>query len=105
MDDYILDKIRKKDERSLLTKGKEQVDFFLKFKGKKYPITYFDNQHLEIETSVAPKLRGLVDIYRSNKYFAQCLLVVSNSGEFRTRYEYKRYTKGSKTAPTDYIEG
>ena len=91
MDDYILDKVIEKRGKAEPSKRKEYIEFFVKFKGQKFPITYFDKKVLEIETSLAPKLRGLVDIYRANKYYAQCLIVVSNSNGFRTRYEYKRY--------------
>ena len=104
MDDYILDKIGENQGESDDLKRKEYIEFFVKFKGKKYPITYFDKNFLEMETSVAPKLRGLVEIYRANKYYAQCLIVVSSINGFRTKYEYKRYTRKFKNPPTDYIK-
>ena len=104
MDDYILDKIGENEEKSKEYKRKEYIEFFVKFKGEKYPITYFDKDFLEVETTLAPKLRGLVEIYRANKYCAQCLIVLSSSNGFRTRYEYKRYTEKSKNPPSDYIK-
>ena len=104
MDDYILDKARETQSKAEPSKRKEYIEFFVKFKGRKFPITYFDKKVLEIETSLAPKLRGLVDIYRANKYYAQCLIVVSSSNGFRTRYEYKRYTEKSTNPPKDYIK-
>ena len=104
MDDYILDKVIEKRGKAEPSKRKEYIEFFEKFKGQKFPITYFDKKVLEIETSLAPKLRGLVDIYRANKYYAQCLIVVSSSNGYRTRYEYKRYTEKSTNPPKDYIK-
>ena len=104
MDDYILDKVIEKRGKAEPSKRKEYIEFFVKFKGQKFPITYFDKKVLEIETSLAPKLRGLVDIYRANKYYAQCLIVVSSSNGYRTRYEYKRYTEKSINPPRDYIK-
>jgi len=103
MDDYILDKVTETQGKVKPSKRKEYIEFFVKFKGKKFPITYFDKKVLEVETSLAPRLRGLVDIYRANKYYAQCLIVVSNSNGFRTRYEYKRYTEKSTYPAKDYI--
>ena len=104
MDDYILDKVIETQGKPETSKRKEYIEFFVKFRGKKFPITYFDKKFLEIETSLAPRLRGLVDIYRSNKYYAQCLIVVSSSNGFRTRYEYKRYTEKPINPPKDYIK-
>ena len=104
MDDYILEKVVGTNDKVEFLPAKEYIEFFVKFRGKKFPITYFDKEILEIETSFAPKLRGLVDIYRANKYYAQCLIVVSSSNGFRTRYEYKRYTEKSTNHPKDYIK-
>ena len=104
MDEYILDKVIETKSKAEPSKSKEYIEFFVKFKGKKFPITYFDKKVLEIETTLAPNLRGLVDIYRAGKYYAQCLIVVSSSNGFRTRYEYKRYTEKSANPPNDYIK-
>ena len=99
MDDYILDKVTETRGKAEPSKRKEYIEFFVKFKGKKFPITYFDKEVLEIETSLAPKLRGLVAIYRANKYFAQCLIAVSSSNGYRTRYDSKTYTEKSTNPP------
>ena len=104
MDDYILEKVVETNDKVEFLAAKEYIEFFLKFKGKKFPISYFDKEVLEIETSFAPKLRGLVDIYRANKYYAQCLIVVSSSNGYRTRYTYKRYTENLTSPPKDYIK-
>ena len=104
MDDFILDKLLETRDKSQPLRRREYIEFFVKFKGKKFPITYFDNKILEVETSLAPKLRGLVDIYRANKYYAQCLIVVSSINGFSTRYEYKRYTEKLTDPPKDYIK-
>ena len=89
--------------KKAVTRTKEQVYFFIKFDGKKYPISFFDERVLEVETSVVPNLRGLVDIYKLDKFFAQGLLVMMESNEYITKYEYKRYTPCKATQPSDYV--
>ena len=102
MDDYLVKSIKNYSFKKGVSRTKEQVYFFIKFDGKKYPISFFDEHVLEVETSVVPNLRGLVDIYKLDKFFAQGLLVMMESNEYITRYEYKRYTPSKTTQPSDY---
>ena len=103
MDDSLVKSINNYPMKRGLARTKEQVHFFIKFDGKKYPISFFDERVLEVETSVVPNLRGLVDIYKLDRFFAQGLLVMMESNEYITRYEYKRYTPSKTTQPTDYV--
>ena len=103
MDDYSVKSIENYAVKEGLARTKEQVHFFMKFDGKKYPISFFDENVLEVETSVVPNLRGLVDIYKLDKFFAQGLLVMMESNEYITKYEYKRYTPSKTTQPSDYV--
>ena len=63
MDDYLVKSINNYPTKKGLSRTKEQGHFFIKFEGKKYPISFFNQVVLEVETSIVPKLRGLVDIY------------------------------------------
>ena len=103
MDDYLVKSIKNYVAKKGLARNKEYVHFFIKFDGKKYPISFFDENVLEVETSVVPKLRGLVNIYKLDKFFAQGLLVMVESNEYITRYEYKRYTPSKTNHPSDYV--
>ena len=103
MDDYLEKSIKNYAAKKGLARTKEYVHFFIKFDGEKYPISFFDENVLEVETSVVPKLRGLVDIYKLDKFFAQGLLVMTESNEYITKYEYKRYTTFETTQPSDYV--
>ncbi len=103
MDDYSVKSIKNYAVKKGFARTKEQVHFFIKFDGKKYPISFFDENVLEVETSVVPNLRGLVDIYKLDKFFAQGLLVMRESNQYITQYEYKRYTPSNITPPTDYV--
>ena len=103
MDDYLVKSIKNYTEKRGLARAKEQVYFFIKFDKKKYPISFFDESVLEVETSIVPNLRGLVDIYKLNNFFAQGLLVMMESNEYITKYEYKRYTPSKTMQPSDYV--
>ena len=103
MDDYLVKSIKNFPMKKDLARIKEQVHFFIKFDGNKYPISFFDENILEVETSIVPNLRGLVDIYKLNKFFAQGLLVMVESNEYVTKYEYKRFTPSKTTQPSDYV--
>ena len=103
MDDYLVKSIKNYAVKRGSARTKEQVYYFIKFDGKKYPISFFDENILEVETSVVPNLRGLVDIYKLDKFFAQGLLVMMESNEYITKYEYKRYTPSKTTQPSDYV--
>ena len=103
MDYYLEKSIKNYAVKKSFARTKEQVHFFIKFDGKKYPISFFDENVLEVETSVVPSLRGLVDIYKLDKFFAQGLLVMMESNEYITKYEYKRYTPSKTTQPSDYL--
>ena len=103
MDDYLVKSIKNYAVKKGLARTKEQVHFFMKFDGKKYPISFFDENILEVETTVVPHLRGLVDIYKLDQFFAQGLLVMMESNEYITKYEYKRYTPSKVTQPSDYV--
>ena len=102
MDDYLVKSIKNYAVKRGSARTKEQVYYFIKFDGKKYPISFFDEHILEVETSVVPNLRGLVDIYKRDKFFAQGLLVMMESNEYITKYGYKRYTPSKTTQPSDY---
>ena len=103
MDAYLVKSMKSFSDEKDLARTKEQVFFFIKFDGKKYPISFFDESVLEVETSVVPNLRGLVDIYKLDEFFAQGLLVMIESNDYITKYEYKRYTPSKITQPSDYV--
>ena len=42
MDDYLVKSINNYPMKKGLARTKEQVYFFIKFEGKKYPISFFD---------------------------------------------------------------
>ena len=56
MDDYLIKSIKNHPVKKDSARTKEQVHFFIKFDGNKYPISFFDENILEVETSIVPNL-------------------------------------------------
>ncbi len=50
----------------------------------------------------APRLRGLVDLHDGSRHVSQCLIVASTAADGEMRYEFKRATAVSDTAPLDF---
>lgn len=55
-----------------------------------------------LDSSDAPKLRGLVDLYSGERHVSQCLIVASAEEAGEVRYEYKRNTTLRDRAPLDF---
>jgi len=55
-----------------------------------------------VEADVAPKLRGLVDLYDGAQHLAQCLIIASEEEAGEMRYEFKWATEAHDKAPLDF---
>lgn len=55
-----------------------------------------------VEAGTVPPLRGLVDIHSAGKHLYQCLIVASELEGDEMRYEFKRNTQATDTAPLDF---
>lgn len=55
-----------------------------------------------MDLDVAPKLRGLVDLYDGSRHLYQCLIVASSEEDHEMIYEFKRHTAASDTPPVDF---
>ncbi len=57
---------------------------------------------VSVEEENAPQLRGLVDLYDGSRHLSQCLIVASEAEGGEMRYEFKRSTAASDSAPIDF---
>jgi len=55
-----------------------------------------------VATEDAPQLRGLVDLYDGSRHIFQCLIVAAEEMDGVMRYEFKRSTLATDTAPLDF---
>ena len=69
MDEYLVKLINNYPTKKRLGTYQRASTFLYKIRRKKIPYFFFDENFLEeIETSIVPKLRGLVDIYKLDKF-------------------------------------
>ncbi len=68
-----------------------------------YPILALKGDGFEMETEVAPHLRGLVDLYDGARHLAQCLIIHSEVEAGIMRYEFKRRTDVTKGPAKDFV--
>lgn len=67
-----------------------------------FPLLRFWHDGFAIDASLAPKLRGLVDVYDGGRHIFQCLIVASSEEYGQLVYEFKRNTAVRDAAPLDY---
>lgn len=65
-------------------------------------LRYWDNG-FTVDMELAPKLRGLVDIYDGGKHLYQCLIVASEENGDEMNYEFKRNTMADDKVPLDFV--
>jgi hypothetical protein len=67
-----------------------------------YPVLRMWQGGFTVEAAVAPRLRGLVDLYDGGRHLYQCLIVASEEDAGEIRYEFKRATEAHDRAPLDF---
>ena len=67
-----------------------------------YPITAYDDSGFEVPLDVAPKLRGLVEIYDGPRLLRSVLIVAGGPSGDAMRYGFKRATAARTSAALDY---
>lgn len=66
-------------------------------------ILRFWKDGFSVDAEDAQHLRGLVDVYEGSKHVSQCLIVASAEDSGERIYEFKRETRASDEAATDYV--
>jgi hypothetical protein len=67
-----------------------------------YPILEMTAEGFSVDAADAPRLRGLIDIFDGPRHLYQALIVASEQQGDLMRYEFKRNTAASATAPLDF---
>ncbi len=66
------------------------------------PVLRMWENGFSVEQTQGPGLRGLVDLYDGANHLYQCLIVASEAEAGEMRYDFKRRTPASDTAPVDF---
>ncbi|OWU86518.1 hypothetical protein ATO6_06890 [Oceanicola sp. 22II-s10i] len=67
-----------------------------------FPVIRFWEDGFAVEVETAPRLRGFVDIYDGPEHLTRCLIVASDEEAGERRYDFKRATPVSDSAPLDF---
>lgn len=67
-----------------------------------FPVLRFWHDGFALDATLAPKLRGLVDVYDGSRHVFQCLIMASSEENGQRVYEFKRNTAVRDSAPLDY---
>jgi hypothetical protein len=67
-----------------------------------FPILDYSDTGFAVDAEDAPHLRGLIDIYEGATHLTQALIIASAQDGDLMRYEYKRNTRASGSAPIDF---
>ena len=67
-----------------------------------YPLLRFEENGFTLDSTNAPHIRGLVDLYDGSRHLYQCLIVASSEEDGEMFYEFKRATVAEDQAPLDF---
>lgn len=67
-----------------------------------HPVLRLWDTGFSVYAETAPALRGFVDLYDGAIHLHQCLIVASEEEAGEMRFEFKRMTAVSHTAPLDF---
>ena len=67
-----------------------------------FPVLRYWETGFSLDVKVAPKFRGLVNLYDGGNHFAQCLIILSSVKGDERIFEFKRRTEVLDEIPTDF---
>ena len=70
--------------------------------GKMHPVLRMWKSGFSVDAESAPSLRGFVDLYDGSIHLFQCLIVATEEDAGEMKFEFKRLTAVSNTAPIDF---
>ena len=67
-----------------------------------FPVLRMWRDGFTVEADAVPDLRGLVDLFDGGRHLYQCLIIASEPEAGERRYDFKRNTAASDSAPLDH---
>jgi hypothetical protein len=90
-----LDAARKRDR-------KRQARLRVQVGGAVFPVLQLSDDEMQLDASLTPHLRGLVDLYDGARHIAQCLIVASTAENGVLICGFKRSTQVTDGPALDY---
>lgn len=70
--------------------------------GAVFPVRRLTDSEMELDASLTPHLRGLVDLFDGARHIAQCLIVATTQDNGALICEFKRLTNVTEGPALDY---
>ncbi|MDK3072073.1 hypothetical protein QO034_03035 [Sedimentitalea sp. JM2-8] len=102
MSTYISDDVRCEITAARLASLKKLSRLRVRAGQEVYTILRMWRGGFSVEADTVPPLRGLVDLYDGERHLCQCLIIGSEPEAGERRYEFKRNTAATETAPLDH---
>ena len=71
--------------------------------GTQYQVLRHWKTGFAMDVEIAPKLRGLVDLYDGSIHLFQCLIIAAEEEGGEMQFEFKRATKVAKKPALDFV--
>ena len=82
--------------------GRKRNRLAVEADGHRHPVLRMWEDGFSVDVALAPKLRGLVDLYDGADHLKRCLIVAASEEAGEMQYEYKRMTEISTEQPLDF---
>jgi hypothetical protein len=105
MSDFLPDSVRTELAAAQKNARRKRATRVVHIGDEAYPILEMTEDGFSVDADTAPKLRGFIDIYDGPRHLYQALIVASEQVGDLMRYEFKRNTAASASAPVDFERG
>jgi len=100
--EFLPDDVRKELAAAQKTARRKRATRVVHVGDEAYPILEMTEDGFSVEADTAPRLRGFIDIYDGPRHLYQALIVASEQAGDLMRYEFKRNTAATGSAPVDF---
>lgn len=102
MTTFISKDIQSALDEERIRRARKSTGITVRASGEHYPVLRFWKTGFALESGIAPRLRGLVDLYEGDIHLCQCLVVASEEIDRECRFEFKRMTAVSDRPAADF---
>jgi hypothetical protein len=100
--EFLPEDVRLGFERARQREDRRNARLRLQVGSAVFPIRRFWSDGFALDANLAPRLRGLVDVYAGSRHAFQCLIVASSVEEGELICGFKRLTPVTGRAPLDF---
>lgn len=103
--EFLPKEVREGLEAARLRDRKRKARLRVQVGGAVFPVLRFWEDGFALDAALAPKLRGLVDLFEGDRHIFQCLIVASTVEGGELLCDFKRSTMVLDRPAVDYWKG